>query len=72
MTVYLLTTGDGSDGDEWGVLGIFTTREKAEAAKAAYRLPVRRGDGSQYSRSVNDVEEWPVDELPETFQWRPV
>ena len=28
--VYLVTTGDGSDGDEWNVHGIFATQEAAD------------------------------------------
>jgi len=28
--VYLVTTGDGSDGDEWNVHGIFATKEAAD------------------------------------------
>lgn len=60
MKVYLLTTGDGSDGDEWNVEGIYATCEAAERAKAEYECPRPRGDGTMYRLLANDVEEWDV------------
>jgi hypothetical protein len=64
--VYLLTNGDGSDGNEWSVLGIFTTRDKASAAKQAYEAaPISRPDGSHYFRNLNDIEEWDTDPSPD-------
>ncbi len=57
--VWLLTTGDGSDGNEWGLEDIFLTEESALAAKAVYETPRARGDGSSYNFSAN-VEKWEV------------
>ncbi len=51
-SVYLLTVGDGSDGDAWDVLGIYGTREAAERAKAEHDQPGRC--------FANAVEEWEV------------
>lgn len=54
MKVWLVTFGEGDDGDAWDVHSIHSTKEKAEAVRArlsessAYRLPFR-------------VEEWEVD-----------
>lgn len=63
--VYLLTTGDGSDGDSWCVEGIYSTREKADAAKVAYEsYQITRPNGSTYTRFANDIEEWPLDTPP--------
>jgi hypothetical protein len=59
--VYLLTTGDGSDGDAWDVLGIYSSREKAEQAQVFYQRERPRGDGSSY-RYFAAVEKWEVDE----------
>jgi hypothetical protein len=63
--VYLLVgvflmTGTGADGDEWRVEGVFATRDKAEAYKAAYESPRFRPDGSSYILEA-DVEEWNLD-----------
>jgi hypothetical protein len=60
MKVYLLTYGDGNDGNEWGVLSIYSSRERAEAAKLIYQYPIERPDGSTYTRDV-EIEEWHVD-----------
>ena len=59
-TVFLLTTGDGSDGDEWGVQSIHSTRELAEIARDKYSEPQRRIDGSTYVRE-SQIEEWVID-----------
>lgn len=58
--VFLLTTGDGSDGNEWGVESIHSTRELAEKAQARYSEPQIRYDGSAYVRE-SEIEEWEVD-----------
>ena len=61
MVVYLLTYGDGSDGDEWGVISIHATKESAEAAKAKYEQPKSRQDGTSWVSRCNDIEEWAVE-----------
>lgn len=58
--VWLLTCGTGEDGDEWSVLGIYTTQEFAVAAKQRYERPRSRFDGSIYCFDGN-VEEWELD-----------
>ena len=60
-TVWLLTTGDGSDGSEWDVKSIHATKDGAERAKTEYEKPRTRGDGSTYTLTAT-VEEWPVEE----------
>jgi hypothetical protein len=59
--VYLLTTGDGSDGDEYAVVGIYKSRSDALMAKVEYdeRKHFRR-DGSFYQMRSNEIEEWPL------------
>lgn len=52
--VYILTTGDGSDGNEWWVHGIFSTRALAEAGREEY-LKVCHGPV--------EIEEWTLDVL---------
>ena len=59
--VFLLTSGDGSDGDEWSVISIHSTFELATIAKEKYEAPVKRSDGSKYSREAQ-IEKWAVDE----------
>ena len=59
--IYLVTTGSGSDGDEWGVISIHRTKEGAERAEATYEAPRERRDGSTYNHDA-EVEEWDVDE----------
>ena len=56
-TVFLLTTGDGSDGDEWRVISVHATEEGANKAKAEYEAPRPRPDGSTYRLDAN-VEAW--------------
>jgi hypothetical protein len=51
-TMYVLTTGCYSD---YHIVGVFSTKEKAEAAKVDHNLT--DGDG--------DVEEWGLDAVPE-------
>jgi hypothetical protein len=48
MRLWLVTYGSGHDGDEWGVLGIFTSSERAEEFRKSY----------PYS---TQVEEWDAD-----------
>ena len=61
-TVFLLTTGDGSDGNEWGVQSIHSSRESAEAAQVKYSRPMETVYGSMYVRE-SQIEEWAVDEV---------
>lgn len=51
--VYLVTSGDGDDGSEWMVDGIYSIRALGEA-RAAH---LNKRDPNCYS-----VEEWTVDE----------
>lgn len=62
-TVWLLTTGTGTDGDEWYVESIHETQAGAEIAKAKFQQPNKRPDGSEYIRDAN-IEEWSLEELP--------
>jgi hypothetical protein len=59
-TVYLVTYGDGDDGNEWGVISIHSTRERAEISKQHYERPRKRTDGSTYNHDA-DIEEWDFD-----------
>jgi len=59
--VFLLTTGDGSDGDEWNVVSIHASREGAEKAKERYEAPRPRKDGSTYTFDAQ-IEEWEIEE----------
>jgi hypothetical protein len=61
LKVYLLTTGDGSDGNEWQCLGIYTTPGLAEQAQQLYQRPRHRRDGSTYTFEAS-IEEWDVDQ----------
>lgn len=58
--VWLLTTGDGSDGNEWDVRGVYSTEALAEKARKEYETPIQRPDGTSYHYDAN-VEEWDVD-----------
>lgn len=49
-SVYLLTSGDESEGDPWKVHSIHSSRDSAEKAKEA-----------RYFRTAANIEEWPVD-----------
>lgn len=57
MTVYLVTSGDGSDGDEWQVHCIFTTEEAAIEYIRAYNN--HRPKWAELS--IDDIECWEVD-----------
>jgi hypothetical protein len=59
--VWLLTTGDGSDGNEWRLESIHSSEVLALKAQILYNGPVMRGDGSSYMRE-SDVEEWDMEE----------
>lgn len=65
--VYLLTYGDGSDGDEWGVISIHSSLELAEKAKAKYEEPIKTRHG-MYQREAQ-IESWTVDEADRP-SWR--
>lgn len=56
---WLLTTGDGSDGSEWGVESIHATEESAKKAQVDYEAPRVRPDGSTYTFDAQ-IEKWPV------------
>ena len=58
--VYLLTTGDGSDGDEWGIQSIHSTEELALVAQKQYE-PAINIYGKPYKRE-SQIEKWEVDE----------
>ena len=51
--VWLLTAGDGSDGDEWNVESIHATESGANAAKSEYERIRTRPDGSTYHHPAN-------------------
>ena len=59
--VWLVTTGDGSDGDEMRVESIHTTKEGAEKAKATIESPRMSYAGTLYIQEAN-IEEWIVEE----------
>jgi len=59
--IWLLTSGSGADGDEWGVISIHRTKEGAEQAEKVYEAPRPRADGSTYVFD-GEVEEWDVKE----------
>ena|GEM_PF-5979462 len=61
MKVYLLTTGDGSDGSEWNVQSIHSTMELAQEAQSHFERPRYRKDGSSYTFD-SQIEEWEVDD----------
>ena len=54
-SVYLLTSGEGDDGDPWTVHGIYSAPGLAEEARRKLREPNRAR-----------VDEWPVDESEPT------
>ncbi len=58
--VWLLTTGSGFDGDEWGVISIHATEEGAKEAKAKHESPRIRPDGSTYFFEAN-IEQWSLE-----------
>lgn len=60
QSIFLLTHGDGSDGDEWQVISIHATRTGAERAKINYESPRVRVDGSTYTFDAK-IEEWKVE-----------
>lgn len=55
MTLHLVTSGDGSDGDEWQVHAIFTTDAAAREYIRAYNA-----HRPHWAR-LEKVEEWHVD-----------
>lgn len=52
-SVFLLMSGDGSDGNEYRIEGVYSTEEKATAAMAVLRSRSKWRDLS--------VDEWVVD-----------
>ena len=56
--VYLLTSGDGEDGNEWRVLGIFSSQELAEKAKSENK-----------NKDDITIETWTLDERPYGEGW---
>ena len=59
-SIWLVTSGSGADGDEWGVISIHGTKATALTAKKGYEQPHKRNDGSTY-RNTCDIEEWPIE-----------
>jgi hypothetical protein len=59
--IYLLTSGDGSDGNEWAVISIHRTHEGALNAKRTYEIAIERSDGTFYHND-SEVEEWDLKE----------
>lgn len=59
MQVWLLTTGDSSDGNEWYVQAIYATHALAVAAQVEYQRELTRPDGTKYQRECA-VEKWTV------------
>ena len=57
--VWLLTTGDGSDGNEWNIQSIYAPESDAQSAKAKYEKLCYRSDGSSYKCKAA-VEKWPI------------
>ena len=64
MKMYLLTTGDGSDGNEWNVEGIYSTRELANKAKTYYERDRTNAFGEIYHHEAS-IEKWNVDKMPD-------
>jgi len=62
--VYLLTYGDGSDGDEWGVISIHATRESAWEKRSLEGWGVNV-NGRGYDRGW-EIEEWDVEGQKQT------
>lgn len=63
--IYLLTAGDGSDGDEMSVRGIYSTEELGNAAKIKYDThKYFRPDGSFWT-DESDLYAWELDADPE-------
>ncbi len=56
MKLYLCTTGDGSDGDEWYVQAIFTTKEAAELYVVGHNK-----HRPKWAAITNEIEEWETD-----------
>ena len=61
-SVWLLTTGDNSDGNELEIHGVYD-KEAALTAKKEYEQPRTRPDGSTYIMRC-DIEEWIVIKTP--------
>ncbi len=57
--IWLVTTGDGEDGNEWAVEGVFNNLEAAFKFRRGYQQPRYREDGSVY-RFLCDIERWPL------------
>lgn len=51
MKVYIVYTGDGGDGNEFQVVGVFSSLEKADAFVAA----------NPFNCDKENTEEWEVD-----------
>lgn len=65
-TIFLLTNGDGSDGDEWSIISVHSTLELATIAKEKYEGPIMQFDGSTYNYEAQ-IQEWEVDESNNAF-----
>ena len=58
--VYLLTTWDGLDSNDWTVLGAYSSFSLANKAKERYEAPQTRPDGSTFCWAA-EVETWDID-----------
>ena len=59
MKVYLLTHGDGSDGDEWDVISIHATEESAWEKRSLEGWDINI-NGRGYDKHWS-IEEWDVE-----------
>lgn len=68
MLVYMLSAHEYSD---WTILGVFSTREKAEAAKAEYERPYTPDwDNEPHHKTANGIQAIEVDtRMGHDFEW---
>jgi hypothetical protein len=59
MKVYLLTTGSGADGDEWGLISVHASKQSAMNAEQFYERDRYRDNGTIYNHEA-EIEEWEV------------
>lgn len=60
MSVWLVTAGEGVDGDEWRVLGVFSTLDRAREWVRAHNAHAGPGDEIIEGGYRTDIEEWPL------------
>lgn len=68
MKIYILSAHEYSD---WTLLGIYSTREKAESDKAHYERP-RKVDWQDepFHERANDIQEFTLDERCKLDEYR--